>query len=176
MKQPTRVFSSIGLVLLLSLPAAAEYSMTRGTVCSGGGVYSNGSYTMRATIGQPAIGKVENGTHVLGMGGGFLYDWWLNCDVAEPLDLLPHRYALGQNYPNPFNPMTRLQFEVPRASHVSIRLYDVTGREVRVVVDDQLEPGCYESLIDASGLASGLYFCRMTSKSFQASRVLALMK
>jgi hypothetical protein len=176
MKRPTRILSALGSALLLSLPAAAEHSMTRGTVCSGGGVRTTGNYTMRATVGQPAVGRVENGTHIFRMGSGFLYDWWLNCDVIEPLNLLPRGYALSQNYPNPFNPITRLRFEVPAPSHVSIRLYDVSGRVVRIVVDELLEPGFYEGLIDASGLASGLYFCRMTAASFQASRVLALTK
>lgn len=173
MKRSIRILIALGLLLLLSHPATA-YTLRGGTICSGGSVNFGEIYGMRASIALPVIGNVLSETYRT--RAGFVWDWWIVDDVIEPVDLRPLSFALSQNYPNPFNPRTRIRFEVPKESQVSIRLYDVSGRLVHVIVDDRLEPGCYESLIDASGMASGLYFCKMTAGSFQASRVLSLMK
>ena len=91
-------------------------------------------------------------------------------------DAIPTTYQLGQSHPNPFSPVTTLRFAVPQRSQVSLKLYDVTGREVRTLVDGEIEAGYHTARISEAGLAGGVYFCRMTADGFLATRKLLLMK
>jgi sialate O-acetylesterase len=74
---------------------------------------------------------------------------------------LPATFALEQNYPNPFNPATAVKYQLPVASTVKLVVYDVLGREVKVLVNEKKAAGRYEVQFDGSGIASGVYFCRM---------------
>ncbi len=89
---------------------------------------------------------------------------------------LPTSFALQQNYPNPFNPTTTIQYALPVSGHVTLRISDVLGREVRTLVDED-EPAGYHSVIfDASQLPSGVYFYRITSGKFASVKKLVLVK
>lgn len=88
----------------------------------------------------------------------------------------PTEFALLPNYPNPFNPSTTIAFTVPDAAPVSIRLYDMLGRQVATVVDSDHTPGRYAVPFKASGLASGVYLMRMESGGFNATRSIVLMR
>ncbi|KUG25540.1 hypothetical protein ASZ90_004638 [hydrocarbon metagenome] len=72
-------------------------------------------------------------------------------------------YILEQNYPNPFNPTTKIRYSIPRSSHVSITVYDILGKHVETLVDNQHTSGVYEMEFDAKNLSSGIYFYRMIS-------------
>ena len=89
--------------------------------------------------------------------------------------LLPAAYTLAA-YPNPFNPSTRLEFDLPRAGHATLAVYDVTGRQVAVLVDETLTAGHHARTFDGSGLASGLYFARLQSGALQHTQKLVLLK
>jgi hypothetical protein len=67
-------------------------------------------------------------------------------------------FSLFQNYPNPFNPSTTIQFELPRSSYTKLTIYDVMGREVVVLVNEELKAGTYKVYFDGSNFSSGLYF------------------
>ncbi len=73
----------------------------------------------------------------------------------------PSEYMLAQNYPNPFNPTTVISYQLPVAGMVRLVVYDILGREVSVLVDESKEAGVHKLKFDASGLASGVYLCRM---------------
>jgi pectate lyase-like protein/List-Bact-rpt repeat protein/type IX secretion system substrate protein len=90
---------------------------------------------------------------------------------ATPVD-----YALEQNWPNPFNPATVVAFSTPRAGHVTLRIYDMLGREVAILVDEEKRAGDYTVLWNASEQPSGVYIVRMASGSFSATRKIVLMK
>ncbi|MCU0406241.1 MAG: choice-of-anchor D domain-containing protein [Ignavibacteriaceae bacterium] len=77
---------------------------------------------------------------------------------TENTDKIPTDFALLQNYPNPFNPSTRIEFHIPNAELVNLKIYDILGREVRSLVDDEIQPGVHIVELDASSLASGIYF------------------
>ena len=81
-----------------------------------------------------------------------------------------------QNFPNPFNPSTTIGYVVPTQSYVSIRLYDVLGREVGVLVDGLQSPGNYSVHLDASSLASGVYFYKLQANTFGQTRKLTVVK
>jgi hypothetical protein len=107
-------------------------------------------------------------------------------DVQEMADnRIPTEFVLRQNYPNPFNPSTTIPFEIASPAFVTLRVYDLLGREVETLVDGQLQAGVYSAQWlghDGSGkpVPSGLYLVRMTAvdaaKSFSAARKMMLLK
>jgi hypothetical protein len=80
---------------------------------------------------------------------------------TESANEVPKDFGLSQNYPNPFNTQTTINFQVPTRSHVSLRVYDLLGREVSILVDAHQEPGYKSVRFDASYLVSGIYFYRL---------------
>ena len=88
----------------------------------------------------------------------------------------PVQYTLSQNYPNPFNPSTRISFELPVSGSVSLRIYDLLGREVAMVLDEAKEAGYYDVTFDASALASGVYFYKLRAGQFVAVRKMLVAK
>ena len=85
-------------------------------------------------------------------------------------------YSVSQNFPNPLNPTTTISYQIPKAGNVQIKVYDVLGKEVALLVNEQKEPGRYTVQFDASNLPSGLYFYRMQSGNFTDVRKMLLMK
>jgi hypothetical protein len=164
---------AVVLLLCVCAPAGAQYEISPSVIGSGGGPASGGSYQIVGTVGQPAIGVVSGGSYVNEIG--FWYQpGWILTGVED--ELLPTRFSLGQNFPNPFNPVTTFRFGVPRTARVTVTVYDVAGRVVRELADDEYEPGYYSLPLNAEGLASGVYFCRMVTEGFQESRKLLLLK
>ena len=89
---------------------------------------------------------------------------------------VPEDYTLHQNYPNPFNPQTTLRFDVPEASHVSLVVYDVLGRQVRVLVDGTREAGTHEVVFEAGNLPSGTYLMRLVTPQGSFVQTMQLVK
>ena len=85
-------------------------------------------------------------------------------------------YALEQNYPNPFNPSTVIKYQIPNDGLVSLKIYDITGQEVKTLVNQEQSKGRYEINFDASNLSTGVYFYRLTSGSFTKSMKMMLLK
>jgi len=106
--------------------------------------------------------------------GTFTID--LATGVEEKENSIPKEFALDQNYPNPFNPVTNIKYYVPETAHVTIKVYDLIGREVALLVNEVKQPGIYRVSFDGENLASGVYFYRMTSDNFTAVRKLNLLK
>lgn len=96
-------------------------------------------------------------------------------DVLDQAEM-PTLLALHQNYPNPFNPSTNIRFEVGGLGLVSLKVYDVLGREVATLVNEAKAPGSYEVTWDAEGLASGLYLYRLQAGSYSETRKLVLLR
>jgi len=89
---------------------------------------------------------------------------------------IPTEFNLSQNYPNPFNPVTLIKYQVPTTSHVSIKVYDLTGQEVASLVNEVREVGTYEIKFDASSFASGVYLYRMVAGDFISARKFNVLK
>ncbi|MDZ7296731.1 MAG: T9SS type A sorting domain-containing protein [candidate division KSB1 bacterium] len=88
----------------------------------------------------------------------------------------PAGFRMFQNYPNPFNPNTVIRFQLPVSSHVTLKVYDVSGREVAALVDGKLAAGEHAIVFDAAHLPSGVYFIRLTAGQFTQIRKAALIK
>jgi hypothetical protein len=89
---------------------------------------------------------------------------------------IPSAFSLNQNYPNPFNPITNFKFSIINNEQVKIVVYDLMGREVATLVNEQLAPGTYETTFDGSALSSGTYFYKLTSGNFTQTKKLTLLK
>jgi len=89
---------------------------------------------------------------------------------------IPGYFILKQNYPNPFNPQTKIKFDVPKASFTKLIIYDLLGREVATLVNEELRPGTYEADWDASSFSSGVYFYKIVSGEFTETKKMVLMK
>ncbi|MGQ9805769.1 MAG: T9SS type A sorting domain-containing protein [Chlorobiales bacterium] len=95
--------------------------------------------------------------------------------TREPL-VKAQEYRLAQNYPNPFNPTTNISYVLPKAENVSLKIYDVLGREVATLVNEVKAAGAYTVPFNASNLASGVYFYRLQAGSFVQTKKMMLVK
>ncbi|MEI7483265.1 MAG: T9SS type A sorting domain-containing protein, partial [Ignavibacteriota bacterium] len=89
---------------------------------------------------------------------------------------IPTVYSLSQNYPNPFNPTTKINFALPKAGFVSLKIYDVLGREVRTLVNEVKSAGQFSVDFNASEFSSGVYFYRLESNGFTDIKRMMLIK
>ena len=89
---------------------------------------------------------------------------------------LPASFSLRQNYPNPFNPTTTINYSIPKSTYVTKKVYDILGREVTTLVNENKPVGNYSVQFDAGKLVSGVYFYRMDSGSFMQTKKIILIK
>ena len=95
--------------------------------------------------------------------------------VNENAGVISH-FSLEQNYPNPFNPTTTIRFQVGGLGFVSLKIFDLLGREITTLISGVLESGYHETVFDANNLTSGVYFCRLQAGNFSQTRKFALVK
>lgn len=98
------------------------------------------------------------------------------ADVDGELDALPSKFALYQNYPNPFNPSTTIEFDLPFAARAQLIVYDVLGKVVARLLDENRPAGHYRVKFGAPGIPSGVYFYRLTAGEFSQVRKLIVLK
>jgi len=129
--------------------------------------------------------------------GGYPYSWAVRSnggitrlvigggEVKRISSLIPESYKLEQNYPNPFNPTTTIRLSVPLLSQggvsrsdgvVKLTVYDVLGRAVTVLVNQQLTPGEYETTFDASKIASGIYYYQLEAGAYSQTKKMVVLK
>jgi len=85
-------------------------------------------------------------------------------------------YALAQNYPNPFNPATIITYQLPKSGSVTLKIYDMLGKEVKTLVNEQKEMGRYTVQFDASSLASGMYVYQLRANDYTSTKKMLLLK
>lgn len=91
-------------------------------------------------------------------------------------DNLPNEFSLSQNYPNPFNPSTIINYTIPQNSFVSLKIYNVLGNEVTILIDEEKSIGNYSIEFNGSNLSSGIYFYRFTAGSFVETKQMLILK
>ncbi|MCJ7552312.1 MAG: T9SS type A sorting domain-containing protein, partial [Ignavibacteriaceae bacterium] len=100
--------------------------------------------------------------------------------IEDSEKLIPKDFVLYQNYPNPFNPVTIISYQLPVSSNVTLKVYDILGKEVAILVNEEKPMGSYEITWNASsaagGLPSGVYFYRLQAGSFVQTRKMILLK
>ncbi len=105
-----------------------------------------------------------------------LTNYCLGTVGVPPITGIPKTFALEQNYPNPFNPVTVIKYQLPSPEKVSVKVFDILGKEVASLINENKEPGYYEVSFDASNFASGLYFYRIEAGSFVETKKMMLIK
>ncbi len=128
----------------------------------------------RRSWGSP---RNDMGAH----GGPGACDWDTSqlCIIVTSVSnamVMPRQFSLSQNYPNPFNPETKINFQIPQTGDVSLKIYDVLGREVATLVSERMNPGTYSASWDATGFASGVYLYRMKAGGFAETKNLILLR
>lgn len=88
----------------------------------------------------------------------------------------PTQFSLMQNYPNPFNPTTEISYQLSESSFVTLKVYDILGREVATLVNGHQSPGMHNVTFDASRLPTGVYFYRLDAGTHVATRKMLMLK
>lgn len=157
-----------------------------------GGTLSDLAFSIVQTNDSPNLGYVvagyasSNDGDVAGSGFHGIDDFWvvkLEGDkspgpllVSDDRNRLPANYRLSQNYPNPFNPSTSIHYEVPRATHVTLKIFDVLGRQAGTLVNQDRQAGSYNVEWDAGTIPSGVYFYRLSADNVAQTKKMVLMK
>jgi photosystem II stability/assembly factor-like uncharacterized protein len=89
---------------------------------------------------------------------------------------MPNEFLLFQNYPNPFNPATTIAYQIPDRGFVTLKVYDILGREVATLVNEEKPAGSYEVQFTANGLASGIYFYKLSANEYSETKKMILLK
>ncbi|HUI30019.1 MAG TPA: M4 family metallopeptidase [Candidatus Acidoferrales bacterium] len=124
--------------------------------------------------------KIDGDGSPFGLATDAMYPVWFaigqRVTAEHDRPSTPLKFELGQNYPNPFNPSTVIGYQLAAVGHVTLSVYDILGRKVMTLVDGVETPGNHEVRFDGSSLASGVYFYRLTTDNFSATKKLVLMK
>jgi hypothetical protein len=142
-----------------------------------------GSPALTGAASPPADGFFDTSADFVGAFG--TEDWtagWAEfnpinyiTNVNEPGSFIPE-YSLEQNYPNPFNPSTRIKFSLAEGSEIRLSVYNILGEEIAVLLNEYLNAGSYEKSFNAAGLASGIYFYKLSSGSQNLVRKMSVLK
>ena len=154
------------------------------------GTKSDGIYISMnngATWNSVNEGLIDKGIYSLAVSNSYIYAGTLSGVWRRPIsemitgieskqNILPLHFYLSQNYPNPFNPTTTIKYSIPKTSYVTVKVYDIIGREIRTLVNNQKSTGNHEIVFNASELSSGIYFYKMQAGNFIKTKKLILLK
>ncbi len=186
------------LAYTVNVMQSGIYNISYGLASPGGGgsiIAMLGSQVLGQIVTVPATGGWQNWVTITVEGvslqagtnrlllkfytGDFnlsYIDFVLVSTDADEEKNTPGEFRLLQNYPNPFNPVTAVQYEIPEQGFVSVKVYDVTANEVKVLEEGIKDPGRHTLQFDGSGLPSGTYYIKMTSGNFTSVRKAVLLK
>jgi len=145
------------------------------------------SHDAAYSIATDNSGNVYVTGYCYGFGTGYDYGtikYSQSIGIQPTSSEIPKSYSLSQNYPNPFNPVTKIRFSIPLSRGVSadggrgvlLQVYDILGREITVLVNEQLKPGTYEVEFDGSNYPSGVYFYTLNANEYKESKKMILLK
>jgi hypothetical protein len=120
---------------------------------------------------NPAIGRYAYRLKQIDNNGTFKYSFSIEVSIETP-----KTFSLEQNYPNPFNPRTTIHYQLPTAQFVTLKIFDLLGKEVAVILSEQKDAGTYIKIWDASSYPSGIYFCRIQAGGYSALKKFVLLK
>jgi hypothetical protein len=163
------------LLLLAQLQVFSQSQIPASVLSSGGEQISSTRYILNSTVGEPFIGKSLSASYQQYSGFWYVYEQSTITEV-EADEGIPISYKLEQNYPNPFNPSTIIKFGVPERGTVLIKIYDILGNEVAVLVNEEMEAGWYRREFNAGSFSSGIYICRMQSGTYTNTKKMLMIK
>jgi hypothetical protein len=120
---------------------------------------------------------IENESSIVESDPSNVIDYWVNkAGKKGTSNMAELNYTIDQNYPNPFNPITQIKYSIKENGLVSIRVYDVLGKEVAVLIKEEQLAGEHRVNFDGSNLSSGIYFYTITAKDFHQTKKMLLVK
>lgn len=138
-------------------------------------VFSNRGYKPCAI----ELGSADVGVVFVAENSGTRRVYWDRYDALTNIqnnNVVADNYSLSQNYPNPFNPSTTINFSIPKSEYVTLKVYDIMGKEVATLVNSQMNMGSYGVDFNAANLSSGIYFYKLISGSFTEVKKMTLIK
>ena len=123
-----------------------------------------------------ATWKVERVSNPSQNSGNVVFGVTTSPIGIQQISSIVKEFSLSQNYPNPFNPNTKINFAIPKGEFVSLRVYDMLGREVKVLVSENLAAGEYQADFDAKGLSSGMYYYSLRAGEFVDVKKMVIVK
>ncbi|MBI5403003.1 MAG: T9SS type A sorting domain-containing protein [Ignavibacteriae bacterium] len=155
------------------------------------GTYSNGIY-LSTDQGTTWLNKnqgfnqifpinvliISNNFLIAGTRGNYVWRRLLSeiIGIQKIGSNIPDKYSLSQNYPNPFNPSTNIKYQITNNKLVTLKVFDILGKEIATLVKEKQNAGTYEATFDGSGLTSGIYFYRLTCGDFSETKRMVLIK
>jgi photosystem II stability/assembly factor-like uncharacterized protein len=144
------------------------------TTFSGGALLS--TYVVRALAFRTAADSTLY-AGVAGTTGFGVYEYtFIPVGVSGNNGKIPKDFALYPNYPNPFNPVTSIRYDIPKTANVTLKVYDIRGRVVTTLVNENKQPGSYMATFDASNFSSGVYFYRVSAGDYVRTMKMILVK
>lgn len=170
--------SLTGLPIAAAQVAIVETGRSAPTTATG--VYKIGELPGTYALRVSAAGYFPKTNNSVALSGGDSLTWDVrllsSINSVEGNNPLPGKFVLRQNYPNPFNPTTTISYQLPAASHVSLKVLDLLGREVATLVNDVQKQGDKSVMFDASDLSSGIYFYQLRADRFVGTKRMVLMR
>jgi hypothetical protein len=169
---PSGTVSATGTV---SASGSVTFSVTG--ACGGGTITFTGVATTNQSGGAVMIGSADQPAG--GTCAGSSSTWKATRTITTGVVVeseIPATLALLQSYPNPFNPTATIEYHVPVSGFVKLSVYNILGREITLLVNENKSVGNHRVTFDASGLSGGVYFYRMQAGQFQETRKLVLLK
>ncbi|MGB5287020.1 MAG: T9SS type A sorting domain-containing protein, partial [Ignavibacteriaceae bacterium] len=123
----------------------------------------------------PAQGTLANDMGHVG-GSSSLWGFWDWPMPVESSSLSVSEFALMYNYPNPFNPSTTIKYEIKELTDVELKVFDILGKEIITLVNEEKQPGSYEIVFDATSFPSGVYFYQLRAGSFVETKKMVLLR
>ncbi len=149
------------------------------TIFNGGtvlGTYATRAFMFRTSPDSTLYTGVGS-TAVVNPPGMGIYEYtFAPLGVNDPNSGLPTEFSLSQNYPNPFNPSTVIKYSVPSQSFVTVKVFDLSGREIKTLVNETMSIGNYEITFSGEGLSSGVYFYKITAGNFVDTKKMVMIK
>lgn len=179
----TSGFTPAGVQFGLKAFPGTPYAWSGGAGATGGVIYFSSNYGVNWTsqfttsAAVYALSFANPNAGFAGASGGTIYKWigTLN-EVNTNNNSVPNEYKLEQNYPNPFNPTTTINYSIPKASFVTLKVYDILGNEVMTLVNENQTANNYTYTADFSKLSSGVYYYTIKAGDFSSTKKLMLVK
>lgn len=120
--------------------------------------------------GDPGVVKVSDNNYIM------IYTGPLYVVSVNENNFSTHGFSLNQNYPNPFNPATVISFNLPSAKQTTLRIFDINGKDIALLLDEVMEPGSHSISFNGEGLPSGIYFYELKAGEFRKRMKMVLLK
>ncbi|MEO8513435.1 MAG: YCF48-related protein [Ignavibacteria bacterium] len=173
---PPLFANSVSYSSVQTLYRASNYDIYYST--SGGLNWSAQHHESTRILNFVKMVNVNTG-YCIGYNGLILKTTNGGITTVQPISSeIPKQFSLSQNYPNPFNPTTKIRFDIRgnSATQTFLSVYDILGREVATLVNEELKPGTYEVNWDGSNIVSGVYFYKLSTPDFTATKKMMLIK